>query len=338
MAFSLALALFLYDYRFTHDAQERKKKFMMAGSLMVLSILVFAFYSFTVNYLSAAYAQGQYAGLAPILHLLPLAQSQIAVLSTPFTQLSSEFGPMLGYTVYAILIIFFSFGIATVFDPISTILLLSPYLTELFIVGNTNFAFIFNQYFGFVLGGTIVATMLGIMSVKNNRGIVVNEVIEGNEARKELILKKIIPYSVVFMVIILLLFFPTFMLSRNVNNFAQDFLFQITPQQHALDTQLYSVMNYLPANASLLTTYFIVPHVVNRKDIELIYPVGYYFQPNYILIDFNLNVSMNAYSYGQPQYFEAFWANQSKNYTLVAENGTGWINSAILLKRNVTAK
>lgn len=336
MAFTLALALFLYDYRFTHDAHERRKRLIMSGSLMALSILTFAFYSFTVSYLTAAYANGQYIGLAPILQLLPLAQSQIAILSTPFTQLSSELGPMLGYTIYAMLIIFFSFGIAWIFDPLSTIILLSPYIVEFFVVGNENFAFIFNQYFGFVLGGTIVAAILGIMNVKNDRGAIVKEVVENNEKHRELILKKIIPYSMVVVVIILLVFFPTFMLSRNVNNFAQDFLFQISPQQHALDTQLYSVMNYLPANASLLTTYFIVPHIVDRKDIELIYPTGYYFQPDYILIDFNLNVSLNAYSYGQPQYFEAFWANQSKNYTVFAENGTGWINSAILLKRNTT--
>ncbi len=334
LAATLGLVLLLYEYRFTQDAALKRRRLIMSGSLIVLSLLTFAFYSFVVSSLQSGYSQGQYAGLPAILPAFPIAQNQLGNLANPFPSLGFEFSGMLTYTLYAMLIIFFGFGIAVVFDPLSTLILLSPWLGEFFVIGNSEFAFVFNQYFGFVIPCTVVAVILAIVKIDESKGIVVNNLFKGDEAKKEFVLKKVVPGSLAVMVVLLLVLLPTFMLSKNVDNFGQNFFFQVGPQQQALDTRLYSVLSYLPPNASVLTTYFIFPHVANRQNIELLYPYDYYFQPNYILVDFDLNVSLNVYSFNQPQQFTAFWTNNSKNYTLFVRNGTGnWTNSALLFKR-----
>ena len=324
---TLAVVLLLYAYRFSRESRLRRDRLVMAGGLLLLSMVVFGAYIGIDSVLAGSYAAGQYNGLPAVLQAFPIVQNQInSGASAPFSELGYLFsGFYAQYTIYGVAIALFSFGFAVIFDPLSTAILVSPWFAELFFVGNINFPTVFNQYFGFVLGGTIVASLLAIHKLQNSEGHAASFLL-GDRNSHPFVVRKLIPYSLVGMAVMLLLLFPLMVYSRNVNSFSQDFLFQVSPQMNQIYTQLYSVMAYLPQNASVMTQYFIMSHVTDRKDIELLQNQTYYFLPEYVLVDFNLNVSLNAYSNGEPQYIQGYIQNHTNDYALYARNG-----SAILL-------
>ena len=138
--------------------------------------------------------------------------------------------------------------------------------------------------------------------------------------------------SIVCVTAIILVFYPAMVYSKNVNNLGQDFLFMVGPQQAALDSQINSLIMIVPKNASLITDFYIVPHVATRRYLEQFDPstnIDRFFTPQYALIDLNENISLNAYI--DVGYAQSFFANNT-NYRVYAYNGTGY-----LLEYNGTA-
>jgi len=94
----------------------------------------------------------------------------------------------------------------------------------------------------------------------------------------------------------------------------------------------------LPANASVMTQFYIVPHLISRQDMELIPNAGFgvthvnNFTPEYILVDLNQSVVPYIETPVVP-YEQGYVYNLTKNasagYSLWAQNG-----SALLYKRS----
>ena len=105
----------------------------------------------------------------------------------------------------------------------------------------------------------------------------------------------------------------------------QDFLFQVTPLQKKLDAQLNSEIALVPPNATLMTQYFIIPHMINRPYVEMLGNDSYYFRPEYILVDFNLNLSLNVFSGNEAQYIDSYLNASARNYTIYSYNGTAYL-------------
>ena len=320
LAMTLGLVLFAYGI-WSWRRGEGAEKAYLALFMIFLSVAVLLFYILAAKSLDAAYAAGSYPGLPPILYAYNFAGSQLAVATTaPLSSFAAYAGAynMPIYIAYALAIAIFGFGVAAIYRPLATLVLLFPWLVELFVVGNINFAFVFNQYFGFVIGPAAVASMLGMLRFYGKK--------HGTASPKMFHAALV---SVVAASFLLFAFFPMFIYSKNVNNLSQDFTFRVSPQIRAYDAQLYSVMRLVPPNASLMTSYFIMPHVADRKDLELLQNSSYFFLPDYVLVDFNPNISLNAVSYGgQLQYFDSFFADHGASYDVYARNGT-----ALLLKK-----
>lgn len=139
--------------------------------------------------------------------------------------------------------------------------------------------------------------------------------------------EKILAFSIIIVMILLLLFYPSFVYSANIDNVSSAFMFSTNQTQHALYAQLDSVIKEIPANASVLAPYFTTPQLSNREYLE---DTGYtmtnwYFQPQYILIDVNTTISYNANT-GVESLIGYVNPNAS-SYEVYAKNG-----SAILLK------
>jgi hypothetical protein len=146
---------------------------------------------------------------------------------------------------------------------------------------------------------------------------------------------------------------PYFVLSKNVNNLGQDFLFNVNSTVKPQITALTSIVRLVPANASLMAPFFTMPHLAERQYFEQIPPTagdivpvsitsrnatvyGMDVYPQYILADFNPYISLNAFYGSQFQNFMNITGGKIVNnsivfngiYSIYAYNGT-----AVLLKR-----
>ncbi len=322
---TLAIGLLVYEFLYNRKGSEgaSPQRIRLAAMLLGLSILFFVVYQGITIFLLQSYSSGSYSSLPPYLKVGPGVFLSLFI----YHGATASAGAPLTYTLYALAVGILFVGGAALIDPIVTLVLASAYLGELFVVGNSGFVYVFQQYFSFIIGPVIVAGVLGIMLLQARKGYLGRMLAKWEESGK-----KPIPYvliiasSLAIANILILWAYPSFVLSRNTNNLAQDFLFQVSPAQHAYYQQLYSVMALIPNNASLTAPFFTTPHLMNRlylQDTGYTMPI-WYFKPEYILIDVNLNVSLNAYA-GIDQLRQ--YLNQTSNYTIYARNG-----SAILLR------
>lgn len=187
---------------------------------------------------------------------------------------------------------------------------------------------IYYQYFGFVLGACFVATILGIILAREKRTPIPFLLSRSMTKKRYAAVYKALVYSTILFAVIFLLASPVFVKSVNVNNLTEDFLFQANATQVQQMQQLDSMINVVPENASLMTTYFIYPHVIQRKELETLSNDTYFFKPDYVLVDFDEYGGENDFKNSQYQYLNNFMNENAGEYVTYATNG-----SAVLLKR-----
>ena len=225
-------------------------------------------------------------------------------------------------------------GFGGLCDPLFLLIFVSPWFVETFLIGFPNFIFIWDQYFGYTLAGALAATILAMRNMKNPR------------------ILRYASLSMIVFAVIFFLSFPHFMYSKNVNNLQQDYLFKMSPGEMQQIQQLNSMIALIPKNASVMGPYFAMSQLFGRQYFEMIpseadnYTIQptntsfegstMWFEPEYIVADFNPYISLNAGSGSQIQNFvNITGATISGNtasfnglYQIYAQNGT-----AILLKR-----
>jgi uncharacterized membrane protein len=325
---SLGLALLVYELLNRSNAASRRTRIGMALGLIVLSVAAFAFYSIAAVSLASQYASGAYPLLPPgLAHYQSLAfvlsglhsfgsQSSVSTLSL----MGSGLGP---YAYYAIIVLLLSMGILLIFAPIESAILLSPWLVETFIAGNYQFVFMFNYYFAFAIGGMAVAAIIGAKNIMERKGMLARALDRHTAGHAP----SVVAVASIAVVAMVLLLSPAFIYSKNINSFSQDFLFQANASQQRLYSQLYSVMALVPANASLMAQYYMMPHLFARRYIETTCASNYYFKPQYVLLDYNLNISLNVFRECGTT-LSGIYLNSASDYLVVAQNGT-----ALLLER-----
>jgi uncharacterized membrane protein len=335
------------------DKAVRNSWLKYSATAIVVSIIAFGFCSFVAGSLTHSYAMGKYPDLPQISKLQSFSSQQLSSVGAAFaaggaiSQYSSIF---FGYLVFALVIVFLGFGVSSLFDPLFAILFVAPWLFEVFIVGNSEFIFTWNQYFSYTVAGAAAVAILALRNF-NDSEETKNFLSFFRHKNK---VKKYVIASIPICAVLLLLASPMFLFSKNVNNLQQDLLFQTSQGERQQIQQLNSMVALVPKNASVMGTFFTLPQLSLRKYVELIASepnqdkvvprnatgatdvYGMWFQPDYILVDFSQYISLNAATGYQIQNFinitgaTVTSTNVSFNgpYRIYAYNGT-----ALLLKR-----
>jgi len=334
VAAGLGLGLLIYGLFYS---ESKKYHVKMSIVLLLAAILAFAFYHIVTSALMNAYASGAYPSLPPKFKVIPYYSEQLGntagTLAGSLHPFELLFVPAfyLKYLVYGIIVVFLFLGTAVLFDPILTVLLASPWLTEVFLLNNFSFVVSWDYYMVFGLSGTVIGGIIGLMLMKERKGVLAKLIARYRKDDYEAFTRKLAYYSIGFMIFFSVVTYPFFVYSKNVNNIGQDLLFQVSPQIRAIDEQLYSVMTLVPRNSSLMTDYFIMSHFTNRRYLEEFGNSTIYFVPKYILFDFNLNISLNGYS-SVPFVIQYL---QTHKYALYARNGTAYL---LVLANNSTSQ
>jgi hypothetical protein len=312
-------------------------------------------YAAIVGALNHAYLAGQYPTLPQFLKLNGIVGEEISGIAAtygPGGAISQYFTYFPLYLVFAVVMVFLGFGIAGLLDPIMTVLLVSPWLAAAFLIGFVNSIFLWDQYFGYALGGGMIATILAIKGIKE-RGPKTEflSLVHHGDGNLKYIVASILACAIVLMIIS-----PHFIYSKNLNNLHQDYLFQTNSTEQQQLTQLKSILSLVPKNATLMAPFYVMPQMFARQYFELI-PSGpnnntvistntlyeadaMWFQPEYIVGDFNPKISLNSAFGNQVQNFINITGSTIVNgtatfngpYSIVAYNG-----SAILLKLKTNA-
>ncbi len=341
MALTLGIGLVLYEFLFNRKRHFTQSNLNLAVLLVVLSLVAMGLYSVATSALAQGYA-GSYPGLPPYLYVTNGAQIQIgpsllSFLHDPVGQLGTELGLYLSsYRVelfYAVLLVLFAFGITTLADPLVTLVLLVPWLGGAFIVGLPSFLFPTSQYFGYVVGPAIAASLIGLMIVSSKRGRLYRLLQRITQNPDRLVTAAAVALPILLSVIgpaaYLLVSTPQSAYhSISTGNVGQLLLFQSNSSESAAYAQLYSVLAQVPSNASVLTNYFVIAHLSERGSVENLGPGGYYFKPEYILADENLNISSNACNAALDNCTELDSILATGNYSTYFTNGTAVLYKA----------
>lgn len=323
---SLGLGLFLFDFVHTDNKKLKKQRMQLASVIIALSLIALLIYAVIDQSLLNSYATG-YQNMPQIFQVIPFVPQQIAAIaSQPISQLPISQWQISAYVYAALGLIagVFFFGFLVLSDPLVSLLLAAPWLAKIFILGSFEYAALYLHYYVYVLGGTVIASILGLLLIYERKGLVARLIKKRgghtvfSNYKTYLYHANILTRSTIMLITTILIFIsPLFVLSKNVNYPQQDFLFQINASQREIISQLDFVMNQTPTNAPLMTASFVTPHVFTREYMEEP-SASPQFVAQYVLVDYNLNVSQHAFDdYG------AFVAYMSAhNYSLIVENGT----------------
>lgn len=330
---TLGLALLLYEYRYDKNIKISKTGKKLAVALIILSIIATFFYSYVTSALANSYSTS-YKNLYPIFSVtggpqVNLGSSVAKFVKNPVSQLSTDinlyFPFYTPYLVYSSLLILFGFGISLFFSPEISLILILPWLAGVFVFQDPSFLLPFSEYFGFVIAPVISGAIIGIMASQE----------KGNHLSNLLMKMKIektraIVYSLVIGAILLSLLSPLIYLyvispssqfhSVDLNGVKQLITMQSNQTQRIVYKQLNYVIDLVPENGSLLTEYFIMPHVINREYLD--FSPNRLANPEYVLIDFNKNISDNSCKIGFENCTAFTNIIDNGNYSLYAQNGT----------------
>ncbi len=175
IALSLGIGLLLFAR--TYKGNEAKDRSQYAYYLIAMTLAAAVIYYTATVGLVYAYNTGLYAGLPGNLYVTHGLQNTIflqpsGLLQRSYNNLYSLFYPASRITLLIVLIgiivTLFAYGILILSDPLITLVLLMPWLLGIVIV-LFHFAYLWNQYSGFELGGTYVAALIGYILLNNRR-------------------------------------------------------------------------------------------------------------------------------------------------------------------------
>ncbi len=286
----LGVGLFYFEAVHGRDDALKKERLILSAIIIASSLAALFIYSTYASALADSYARS-YLGVPPNLKVLPFDGAPIGNLifgngakniSGYTAELNTalfEAFPTGAYSavliVLAILFGIVAFGITIFVEPVLLLILTSPWLMQEAVLKHLIFGSIFLQYYAYVIGGSVIAAILGytlLAKAKNrsNPG--------GTMGRLKFSAKKIVVPS------LLLLIWMIFLLGFTMH-------IPILPgSSNPCIRQLDWVIARVPDNASLVAMNFIAAHAANRVYIEEL-PKNLtntmYFKPGYALVDFN---------------------------------------------------
>ncbi len=321
LGITLGIALFLYDYRHTKEKATRSTRLRMAAAAVIISILALLAYQVAIQILSTSYSTS-YLGIPPDFKVLNF-------LSTPTGTLASlphhiEFLPF--YGEYALLTGLLFLGILVFFDPIVFGVLASVWLIEAFYLEGSPefFQTVWYHYFSYIIGGTIIAAILGLMLMKQKKGMFAEFIYRTAKDYRLNFNDTTVRYTIIIFTAIIVFLMPFAVINKNASSLSEDFLLSINTSDQISYSHLDWAINQVPANASLMTEYFISPHVFSRQDMEIM-TRQQFFVPDYVIADLAIDYNRTYPSFNDYNITQSFLTNSS--YYVYAVNG-----SVIILK------
>lgn len=320
LSLSLGFALLLYEYKYNLHYNQ------FAIILIISSLVAIGIYSYMTTTLVNSYSTS-YNGLDIAEFSVGsglqnnLGISLNTFLHNPITTILGDISiylpGYLPYIIYSCLLILFGFGIAILFSPDIALIMCLPWFAGIIIFQDPNFVLPFSQYYSFLIAPLICASIIGfIISQRKQKSFRINI--------------NILIYSTIIGALLLSILSPIIYLyvlspssnfhSVNLNGVKELLFFYSTPSQINAYNQLNSIIKLVPSNTSVLTEYFIMPHVIQEKNLD--YLPKRAISPQYILIDFNENISVNSCKLGFENCTQFKDIINNGNYSLYASNGT----------------
>ncbi len=247
----LGLGLILYEMRFTKDKAVRTENIKLALAIVVISLATLITYNLIAAHLTKAYAYS-YAELPPPMQVTSINARELnnlAGILTGTNQANNLYAPPVSYYLAtSLVVVFLGFGIASLLDPVTSIVLTAPWLVEVFLIGSLNFLATWFQYFSFALGGAIVVTLLTMRRLLEVH-------------KKRAFFKSLFVSSIIVIVMLLSVMAPFFISSRHNNDISQSFLFQVNSTQEKYYSDLSYVISKIPPNASVISPDFTMPQL-----------------------------------------------------------------------------
>jgi uncharacterized membrane protein len=294
-----------------------KEKLSMIAALIICSIVVGALYYVGVHYLLSHYAS-LYPQLPPPLQLTSGSEvglfADLHDLANPVAFLAHNFAPIenpFGYYLLfvSVITVLFGFGLFTLNKLKITLLLLLPYFIGLVTWSAiTHFIYTGYQYYGFTVGATLAASIIGAMFMIDK----LKKEKKYTAKKKAFIVVSIIEIAAIIMALSFLIAGrPVTFLVNSANP---------VPFPILNGSQIYPLAKLVPQNASLLTMDSISPHLSEREYIEFTDSVqtnGTYFVPEYMLVSYSN--STDIYSNKSFNFFDYTIKNYS--YELYSRDG-----------------
>ncbi len=340
---ALGIGLLLYEYKYNKGCVLTQSKKSYSIAIITASLVAVLFYGYVTSVLGSEYVTPLYAQIPKLLYVngpqnsllgyvVTAIHNPLGLIKADISIYSSGYS---AYLLYSLLLVFLGFGISLFFAFDVSILLILPWLSGVFVYRDPSFAIPISQNFGYVLSPVIVASILGII-VSKEKGNWLSTKLRRIGMEKE----AVIPVAAVVFALLLSVVSPLIYLYavspssgvHSVNAAGLAHLASLTSNKTAVQDyrELDSVIRAIPPNTSLMAEYFIAAHVIQRKLLEFPNPDNtLYFTPDYIIVDFNANVSLNACRSGFDNCSQVLSLVSNTPYTVYARNGT-----AVLYKRS----
>lgn len=362
----LAAGLFLFEYRrrgalFTsgektpaqRNAWEKAEKpFILA--LLAIGVLSLIFYLLAYSALVKGYEIGAYQSLPHGLYITQSTQAEllpslVSLVKNPLQSVRTAYDTyvhgFLSYFIYGIALVILGYGITLLFVPDVALAFALPWLAGVFLLtGDPSFVLPYDEYFSFVIGPVVCASILGALVLRQanarRNAPKAAQGPYGSITKKVYLAAVILPLLFSIAAPALYLYVASPFSRLHIVTFAnldELLLFQVNASQQAAYSQLDSVIQKVPANASLITDPNIMPHVTQRKQLESFYNASTLIQPNpplnmslftpdYMLVDRSSLISSRTCEIEDCSLLSQFLS--SGQYAVYAQNGT-----AILYKR-----
>lgn len=299
VAIALGVGLIIYLTYGYENTDQRKTMALMAISMIAVSVLALHLYVVAQSDLAISYKSNLYPNLPIFLKDIPFGLQQFYSIAA----IGLGHGSGLSYlrylppyrTVLAFLMVFFGFGVAAILEPLIPLTIAAPWIIEVIFAGASGFVYIYNQYFGFVIGSSAVAALICTNLIGLGK-----KVPERRESRIREMVKPYVDHSILVASVLFFLISLYIIFSTNVQNLPQNLLLQTPPQQKLYYSQLDKIISDIPANASVMAPYFAMPHLANRMYFEV---VPNSFQANGIATSNEIGSGQHQYDYWfNPQY------------------------------------
>lgn len=287
---TLLVALLFYELFYNRKSKgvERaafKKRLTFIGIGLLLAVIFTAFYSVAATYIIKSYDYTSASAMVPIQRIKNYLSEQVSVLAGA-TVVKYSTSTIINGSILGLVVFFFGFGITSIFNPILSLLLYSPWLLEVLVVHNTVFLNPYNQYYSFALGGSVVSTVLGFLIIIKKKKKIFN--LEIYNIKKY---ENIFAFGIIFLAVILFIMLSSIILNLYTLNYAPTLNY----------TQINQALTLIPPNATVMAQPNIAAHLYYVHNLELppvdepswFVPVGvsvYWTQPQYIITDKSLQL------------------------------------------------
>ncbi len=315
LALTLFVALLIYELiyaRKQESKEEFKSKMALLGAGFIITILFAGFYIAITSKAIEILSITPYSVVPPITRTL----NYISIASTKATNVNIVGAPIIAYLgILGIIFLFIGFGISSFVNPLITLILISTWLFEAFVLHDFLFVSQNSQYYANFVGASYVAAILGYLMLSKNKqklfGII------------KIDPEKSVLFNPLFIIIIVVMMFPIYS--------GIGILTLPSSNQPINYTQINNAIHLIPINSTVMAQISIAPHLYYIKNLELApsdNPIKIWstnltvtwFEPQYIVVDPKLNgyselvnsTEFNLYKYMGNNY--TVYYNQSGLY------------------------